>query len=94
VAKRRTRKQKEKVKYKFTTTSASEAKKQVSSLTVKGQFQTKAKATKTNRVKKEIADRSAKLGNLASIRKDMVKSIILAGFIVGLEIVIYLAWHK
>jgi hypothetical protein len=80
MAKRRTRKQKERAKHRFT-------------LLVKGQFQNATKPKKTKAAQPKKAKFLAKQGDLASIKREIFKSLILASLILGLELMIYLAWY-
>lgn len=90
MAKRRTRKQKEKAKHQFTLSWHPEPKKASSKADVKGQFEKGTKLKKLQKSKKENAKFTAKLDGLASIRRDILKSLLLASLILSLEVVIYL----
>ncbi len=102
MTKRRTRKQKEKAKHQFTvswqpTKNTSDIKagrpepqKASSKAIVKGQLEKGAKTPKFQKAKKENAKDTAKPEELASIRRDIFKSIILASLILSLEVMIYL----
>jgi hypothetical protein len=96
MAKRRTRKQKEAAKHQFKISwkpNENEAKRGTSEANVKGQFR-KSEAKKPNsKPSKNYSNYTAKSENLAVIRKDIVKSLILAGMIVASEIMIYLFLH-
>ena len=100
MAKRRTRKQKEKAKHRFVisrdpTGSAAkpQPKKSNSEAVVKGQTKKRFSLKKSKKSKAKIADLLAKDSGLASIKRDIVKSLILASFILGLEIMLYLRWR-
>lgn len=94
MANRRTRKQKQKAKHKFFPYQQVEPKKIKSEPVVKGQKEkgpeAKFEAKKVGKTPKE----SANLGTLRLIRRDIFKSLLLASFVLGLEIVIYLAWTR
>lgn len=94
MAKRRTRKQKEKAKHQFTLSWEPEPKKASSKATVKGQFKTKPEPKKFLTLMRKKAKSSAKLDDLASVRRDIIKSLILASLVLSLELVIYLAWSR
>ncbi len=98
MAKRRTRKQKEKAKHSFavswkpsTLTSKPEAKKGKSEPIVKGQTTQAQKHKRDRHIKKKSADRLAKDEGLGTIKRDLVKSLIIASLILTLEVVLYLA---
>jgi hypothetical protein len=84
---RRTKKQKLKAKHSFNLSWAP------SEPRVKGQFNIEPKAQKPNSRPHESALNLAKDASLASIKKDMLKSLILASLILALEVVVYLAWY-
>lgn len=87
MAKRRTKKQKEKAKHTFDLSwSPSEP-------DVKGQFNFEPKKPRSSSHKHESALSLAKDGSLASIKKDIVKSLIIVSLILALEVVLYLAWY-
>ena len=94
MAKRRTRKQKEKAKHQFTLSWHLEPKKASSKADVKGQFGKGTKLKKLQKSKIENAKFTAKLDSLASIRRDILKSLLLASLILSLEVMIYLAWSR
>ena len=87
MAKRRTKKEKEKAKHAFNLSWAP------SEPGVKGQFNFEPKGPRAGREHKESALSLAKDGSLASIKKDIVKSLIIVSLILALELVIYLAWY-
>ena len=92
MAKRRTRKQKKKAKHPFEL-SWKPDQHPPSKASVKGQF-TKTKPSLISKAKKKkLAKDKAKPDNLASIKADIMKSLFWLGLIVGLELVIYLAWR-
>ncbi len=94
MAKRRTRKQKEKAKHQFTLSWQPEPTKATREADVKGQFKTKPEPEKTQIFKRKKAKITAKPDGLASIRLDIIKSLLLASLILSLEVVIYLAWSR
>jgi hypothetical protein len=101
MAKKRTRKQKEKVKYDFlidwnpdNAKFKNEAKMSDSEAVVKGQFAKSQKTKKRSSPKPKKAITTAKEGYLASIKRDLVKSLILAGVIIASEIMLYLLLPK
>lgn len=87
MAKRRTKKQKEKAKHTFNLSwSPSEP-------DVKGQFNFEPKRPRAGLRHKESALSLAKDGSLASIKKDILKSLVIVSLILALEVVLYLAWY-
>ena len=59
---------------------------------VKGQFKNEPHEPSLKDEKANKANVLAKDGPLASIRRDMAKSLILASLILAAEVVVYLAW--
>ena len=59
---------------------------------VKGQFKNEPKATSLKHRRVNNANVLAKDGSLASIKRDMVKSLLIASLILAAEVVVYLAW--
>jgi len=99
VAKRRTKKQKQSAKHKFTLSwkpsslnQDFKAEKRSDKPDVKRQIQIDKKTEILKNIKTEIAVNSVKQNNLASIKKDILKSLILAGIILASEVVLYLIW--
>lgn len=87
MAKRRTKRQKQKARHAFSLSwSPSEP-------DVKGQFNFEPNKPRTNSRKHESALSLAKDGSLASIKKDIIKSLIIVSLILALEVVLYLAWY-
>lgn len=88
--KRRTRKQKETARHPFTIHW--EPKKKDFEANVKRQFQDcpKHSGSKTNLEKK--SENTQEMANLALIKKDIVKSLVLAALILASEVVIYFLW--
>lgn len=93
MAKRRTKKQKEKAKHSFTVSWTPEAKNESSEANVKRQIKNKLPSSKVKSSASKNPNYSVTMLDLASIKKEMVKSVGMAAFIVGLEIMIYLFWR-
>lgn len=97
MAKRRTRKQKEAPRRRFTiylSPTSPEAKNAQFEPVVKRQFRKGQKRKKGKNAKKERTEFTAKPDGLASVKRDIGKSLLLASLILALEIVIYLAWSR
>lgn len=94
MAKRRTRKQKEKAKHDFIAKLHSGPGKGSSEPVVKGQFKKSGtdKAAKTKPTKN--ADILAKQADIASVRREIIRSLILTSLILGTEIMVYLIWFR
>src|SRR4030065_2609425 len=97
MAKRRTRKQKESAKHTFTISwdenilkKESKAKTDESKYIVKRQLKNVSSGTKSQATITKNAVFLTKDYNLASIRKDLKKSLIIASLILSLETVLYL----
>lgn len=99
MGKRRTRKQKENPKHQFKNTQSNPLLKKKRFTNIKPRISVKRQSTKTNlqhkfkSEKKEVARDKAKLSNLASIKCDIVRSLVQAGLILCLELVLYLTWQ-
>jgi hypothetical protein len=91
VTKRRTKKQKKDPKYPFLVSWEGTSTNQSQESTVKGQNKTSVKANPKNSGQSKNAYLLEKGANLASVRHDIIKSLIIASFILGLEVVIYLS---
>ncbi len=91
MAKRRTRKQKEKAKHQFKVSWKPEAKSTLSEPVVKGQTEVDKKAKKRKGTKRKKAYYKDNSDNLGTIKRDLVKSLIIASLILALEVVLYLA---
>lgn len=91
MAKRRTRKQKEKVKHQFKVSWKPEAKSASSEPVVKGQTEVDKKTKKHKNIKRRKAYYKDSFDNLGTIKRDLVKSLIIASLILALEVVLYLA---
>ena len=92
MAKKRTRKQKEKPKHSFAKGYQVSLGKDVFEPTVKSQFKTKKKSRHDQPPASNKATESAKNGNIVEVKKELIKSLLLASLILGIEVVIYLAW--
>ena len=87
---RRTRKQKEKAKHKFLYLEPKEASDKA---TVKGQIISTKSHGKYLNTKVQKAAFTDRVDDLASIKKNIGKSVILASLILSLELMIYLVWR-
>lgn len=94
---RRTRKQKEEAKHAFTISwkpenelSESESKKDLNEASVKGQFKKDIKPKNPLIEKEKKAVDSTKDADLASVKRKIARSVVLASLILSLELVIYL----
>lgn len=99
MSKRRTKKQKAKAKHQFLLswqpeplTRKPKAKSGQFKATVKGQLKKQAHLGTNTRRKSNIPDFQAKNDPLALTKRDIVKSLILASFVLALELMLYLAW--
>lgn len=97
MSKKRTRKQKESAKHNFSIhwepDAGSEAKTSTTEADVKRQLKyKKARSSSRLHAPKYTVD-TGDINSLASIRKDIYKSLGLTGFILALELVIYLFWY-
>jgi hypothetical protein len=90
MAKRRTRKDKELSKH-FGTISWNPAS---SPSSVNSQNPTSLEPTSSNSAKLKFTNASTNTLDLASIKKDLLKSLLLSVFIVGFELVIYFFYNK
>ena len=98
---RRTRKQKEEAKHAFTVSwkprqelGESESKKVLKEASVKGQFKKDTKLNISEVAKKKKAVDSTRYAELASVKRKIGRSVILASLILSLELVIYLIWSQ
>lgn len=94
MAKRRTRKQKESAKHNLAFSWKPTKEIRDNSPRVKGQFNFEASPTPTEASKNKNAKSLAKDGSLSVVKRDIVKSLILASLILALEMMVYLAWNK
>lgn len=92
MAKRRTRKQKEKVKYTFIKKGRAEPKKGSFEPVVKGQSKKRSKTRHKKIPASKKAVESAKDNGFTEIKKDLIKSLLLASLILSIEVMVYLAW--
>lgn len=96
---RRTRKQKERAKHQFLISwrpeinDSSEAKLASKRNFVKSQTSPNDKVENLKDSINENNNNSAKINDLASIKGNILKSLILAGFILASEIVLYFIWN-
>ncbi len=92
MTKRRTRKQKEKAKHTFTISWDGGYKERSADSSVKRQLARPSRQSPSKIAEDEKAKLLVKDVNLASTKKDIIKSLILAGFILASEVVLYLVW--
>lgn len=97
MAKRRTKKQKVKAKHSIaihwesdSTKVKSASKSGGSEASVKGQFKSQLKTNRNKAKRTKKPKLSDKEGGFSTIRNDILKSVILASIIIGLEMVLYL----
>ena len=90
MSKRRTRKQKQEAKHTFTISWEPGNKEIGADSSVKRQFRKGSKAPKSQDSQNKLSENTVKDMDLASIKKDIAKSLILASFILASEIVLYL----
>jgi hypothetical protein len=93
MGKRRTRKQKKEALHQFSYTWKNEPKKLRTEANVKRQSQTPLEANLRTSIPVKMAVNQAQVYDLASVKKDIVRSLIIASLIFGAELVIYLAWN-
>ena len=93
MGKRRTREQKAKARYNFKGYYWSEAKNTEVEANVKGQFEKTPNAELKDTHTTNNAEQLAQQGYLGSVKKDIIKSLMFSSLILGIELVIYLAWH-
>ena len=100
MSKRRTRRQKEKAKHKFLYQwpqsedgSKTQPKDASNEPAVKGQISKAKKHKKHEITKDKMAVNTENIDDLASLKKNIGKSVILASLILSLELVIYLIWQ-
>ena len=92
MAKKRTRKQKERAKHSFTIAWEKVLKEDQSEPVVKSQFIKTSQARPSRAHTSKKALESGKERGLQAIKREIFKSLILASLILGLELMIYLAW--
>jgi uncharacterized protein with von Willebrand factor type A (vWA) domain len=61
---------------------------------VKGQSKNTQKPEAIKISKRESAEQSAKESQIKAVKKDLVRSVLIALGIITLELVLYLAWNK
>lgn len=92
MANRRTRKDKEQAHHQFLYSWDDEPKNVSFKAGVKGQTEKRAEAKIGELSLSKMAVNQAQVYDLASVRKDIGRSLIIASLILGAELVIYLAW--
>lgn len=92
MGKRRTRAEKEKAHHAFLYSWQGQPEKGQVRHDVKGQFKNEPDDISKKRRKAKNANLMAKDDSLASVKRNMVKSLILASLILAAEVVVYLAW--
>ena len=100
MTKRRTKKQKQKAKHPFTvnweprsSTYKPEVQSASSTAFVKGQTKSTKKSTKLSGAKTNSTENTAVYENIASIKHNLVKSLVISSLILSLEVVLYFIWH-
>ena len=91
MAKHRTRKEKETPNYSFLISWKADAPSPIGS-SVKGQFKNHARGKNSEANGHKNANLLDKSASFEVIRRDLTKSLILASFIIALELVVYLGW--
>lgn len=92
MGKRRTRAEKENPHHAFLYSWQGQPEKGPGRHDVKGQFKNEPQTASRKDKKANKANVLAKDGSLASIKRDMVKSLLVASLILAAEVVVYLAW--
>lgn len=92
--KRRTKKDKKEAKHTFLLNWEEGLSERKKSGSVKGQSSNKAKKKSSGTKKSKNAKSKAKAGSDAAIKKDIIKSLALAGFILSLEVMLYFIWPR
>ena len=90
---RRTKKQKEKARSHFKEFILSEAKKVNIEANVKRQIEKQGKTASIEKGVTKKADILGKEDYLATVKKDIIRSLIITSLILGIELVLYLTWH-
>ena len=96
MSKRRTRKQKEEAKHSYTYSwnpNPSEAKNRQGEASVKGQMKVGSDAQGGEPNANENAKNMGYIQDLASNKKGIYRSLLMAGVILASELVIYLVWN-
>jgi len=96
MSKRRTREQKIKVQNKTQTNPIRYIYdvKATTEVPVKSYFEDHKKSIHHNKAGRDISESMGNLVNLKLIKRDLIKSLSIASFILCLEIVLYLLWYK
>lgn len=92
MAKKRTKKQKQKAKHIFLKKPTKSLEKRFPKADVKGQKKTANLASKEKTKSSVLPSNSEKKTVSASIRHDLIKSLIVSGLIITAEVMLYLAW--
>ena len=92
MGKRRTKKDKQRAQHQFIYTWANEPKKARPKANVKRQLENPIEAKNEVPRTLKMAVNQGQVYGLASVRRDITKSLIIASLILGAELVIYLAW--
>ena len=92
MAKKRTKKHKEKAKHSFTKSYQISLGKDSLEPIVNSQFKNSKKARHDQPPKSNKATESAKNDSIVEVKKELFKSLLLASLILGIEVMIYLAW--
>jgi len=87
---RRTKKQKQDAKRNFTITWEPSTNRHDAKKSVKGQIKNQPQSKKLKKSKSNYTRKSAKDDPQAQIKSDIIKSIIIASLILGVEVMIYL----
>lgn len=93
MAKRKTRTQKENIKHPFLISWDESSEKQKTPTSVKGQNKRSEAEIIHSGTTTKNAVRLDKDGNLSTVRRDVVRSLIVTSLIIGMEVVIYFAWR-
>ena len=93
MGKRRTKKNKEQARHQFLYTWANEPNKTSAKANVNRQLKNPNEATLPISSSTKMTVNQAQVYNLASVKADIIKSLIIASLILGAELVIYLAWN-
>ena len=94
MTKKRTKEDKAQAKHPFLISWDKTSSSQAPALHVKGQKENQQITKKGSGTTLNKSDISASIINLASIKKDIVKSLLIASFILSLELMLYLAWSR
>lgn len=100
MTKKRTRKQKKKARHQFiirweanfSDAKENQAKNKLSEADVKWQNGSNKKDRRFENLNKKIPNYSGRIDNLASIKRDLFKSLSLAALILASELVLYFIW--